>query len=104
MAMTANPPITIITCRAENFGGYGGQVADVAVTFVNAYASSASSVRFGLTYHGKLALATAKGTYAPNVKVTERFHVFVDQFYKGKTMDDCGVVHAAFADGSAWPP
>lgn len=97
------PPITIVSCRAENFGGgYGGAVADVLIKFTNTYSAPATSVRFSVNYQGHHAYIIAKGSYATNVTVTERFHQFVDQPYMGKTMNACVAIKAIFADGSTW--
>jgi hypothetical protein len=99
----AGPPITVVSCRAENFGGgYGGAVADVLIKFTNSYSAAATSVRFSVNYQGHHAYIVAKGSYAPNVTVTERFHQFVDQPYMGKTMNACVAIKAIFADGSTW--
>lgn len=99
----AGPPITIVSCRAENFGGgYGGAVADVLIKFTNSYTAPATSVRFSINYQGRHAYVTSKGTFAPGNTVTDRFHNFVDQPYMGKTMNACVAIKATFADGSTW--
>ncbi|MBV8281018.1 MAG: hypothetical protein JO347_03005 [Candidatus Eremiobacteraeota bacterium] len=99
----SSPPIAIVSCRAENFGGgYGGAVADVLIKFTNTYASPATSVKFSLNYQGQHKYVTTNGTFAPGITVTDRFHTFTDQPYMGKTMHACVVVKALFTDGSSW--
>src|SRR5215469_7110159 len=97
------PPIAIISCRAENFGQeYGGAVADVLISYKNTYSADATSVRFSVNYQGTHAFIVDKGAFAPNAVITHRFHTFTDQNYLGKTLRTCIVVHAAFADGATW--
>lgn len=97
------PPIAIVSCRVENFGGgYGGAVADVLIKYTNTYTSAATSVKFSVNYQGQHAYIVDKGSFAPNATMTHRFHTFTDQPYNGKTLNACIAVHAAFADGSTW--
>jgi len=98
----AAPPILIVTCVLENNGGYGGEVADIHITFENVSAVPATSVKFRAVYRGKRAAVVAKGAYAPNVKISDRFHVFTDQYWDGKNLDLCVPINATFSDGTSW--
>ena len=55
-ATLTKPPIAIVSCRIENFGGYGGSVADVHITYKNTYTAPALKVSFLVRYHGQYAL------------------------------------------------
>ncbi len=98
----AAPPIVIVNCVLENNGGYGGEVADMHITFENVSAVPATSVKFRAVYRGKRALVVAKGSYASNVKISDRFHVFTDQDWDGKNLDLCVPINANFSDGTSW--
>jgi hypothetical protein len=98
----AAPPILIVNCVLENNGGYGGEVADMHITFQNVSAVTATSIKFRAVYRGKRAAVVAKGSYAPNVKISNRFHVFTDQYWDGKNLDLCVPINATFSDGTSW--
>jgi hypothetical protein len=101
-AMSTKPPITIMSCRVENFGGYGGSVADVHITYKNTYPAPALKVSFLIRYHGQYAYTTDSGSFGRGVTISRRFHVLVNQPFFSSAPGSCDAVHATFADNSTW--
>jgi hypothetical protein len=101
-ATLSKAPITIVSCRVENFGGYGGSVADVHITYKNTYTAPALKVSFLIRYHGQYAYITDSGSFGRGVTISHRFHVLVNQPFFSSTPGSCDAVHATFADNSTW--
>jgi len=102
-ATLSSPPIVVVSCRVENFGGgYGGSVADVHITYKNTYQAPATRVKFSIGYHGQHAYITDSGMFEPNVTISHRFHTFVNQPFLGGKPGACVAIHATFSDGSTW--
>lgn len=101
-ATPTKPPIKIVSCRVENFGGYGGSVADVHITYKNTYTAPALKVSFLIRYHGQYAYVTDSGSFGPGVTISHRFHALVNQPFFSSTPGSCDAVQATFADNSTW--
>src|SRR5271166_259386 len=101
-ATLTTPPIAIVSCKIENYGGYGGSVADVYIKYKNTYTAPALKVSFLVRYHGQYAYVTDSGSITPGVTIARRFHALVNQPFFSSTPGSCDAVKATFADNSIW--
>lgn len=101
-ATLTKPPIAIVSCQVENYGGYGGSVADVHITYKNMYKAPALKVSFLVRYHGQYAYITDSGSFDPGVIISHRFHALVNQPFFSSTPGSCDAVKVTFADNSIW--
>ena len=105
-AMTATSPVKITSCvvARQPVSGAGltglNRTNGVTVTFVNTTAKEISDVTIAGDYNGLEITDTVKGPFAAG-STTTRSKSYSSTVYAGPDAS-CHVVHASFADGTAW--
>ena len=101
-AASSPDPIRIDDCHILNSRFYAHR--SLALTFTNRLSTAADEVRFMITYAGKVAQVTDKGTFSPGIGIHHAFDVFPSElyYYYGSWPKDCAVEYVHYSDGSSW--